>query len=202
MGSNPCDGCGADKPSQVLTGVGAFCDRCADARIAQVTGWPTLPEPPAPVVLTGPDRREHTLRYRLWRAPTGISIDLVEVKGGDDEGYEFSVLGTHDADITALIENVTAEARAEIANPSLSDDHGRTVIGDGDEVRGRVSHDPDGGPCRVVIDGRAMDWDELGHLLASYEGWRFRLTLTDRCGDVRPDADILDLPTGRGGERR
>jgi len=34
--------------------------------------------PPEPLVITGPDGRRHTLRYRIWRAPTGISVDLVE----------------------------------------------------------------------------------------------------------------------------
>lgn len=196
MSSAGCDDCGAYDASHTLTGVGTFCGRCADLRIAELTGWPTLPEPPPPLAITGPDRRQHILRYRLWRAPTGISVDLIEDKPGDQEGYEFSVLGAHDADMATLIDQVTSQAITEINNPCLSrNPHTHQTVTTDDKVRGRVSFDPDGGPCRVVIDGLAMDWDELLQLLASYEGWRFQLTLTDRCEDLRPDADILDLPT-------
>jgi hypothetical protein len=151
------------------------------------------------LVITGPDRRKHTLRFRLWRAPTGISVDLIEDRPGRGEGYEFRVLGAHDADITALIDHVRQQAITEINRQYLyRDRHTRQLaIGDRDQVAGRISFDPDGGPCRVVIDGREMDWDDLGHLLASYEGWRFRLTLCDPCDDLRPDADIVALPTQR-----
>ena len=43
----------------------------------------------------------------------------------------------------------------------------------------------------VVVDGSRLTWDELGHALEPYEGWRFCLVLEDPCDDLRPDADVI-----------
>src|SRR5882757_6456611 len=57
----------------------------------------------------------------------------------------------------------------------------------GEDVSGRLEWDPDGGPYRVVIDGRSLSWEEFGLTLGSFEGWRFRLVIEDRSADVRSD---------------
>jgi hypothetical protein len=44
-----------------------------------------------------------------------------------------------------------------------------------------------------VVDGRELSWNELGHAVSSFEGWRFRLVVEDRCDDLRPDAEIVTL---------
>lgn len=158
-------------------------------------GLPLLPDPPEPIVITGPDRRRHTLRWRLWRTPTGICVEVREQRRDGNEGYEFAVLGAHDADLNELIGQVRERARREIGRHYLQRDRhaGGWLLGDDDEVAGRITFDPDGGPVRVVIDGRELDWDEFGQVLASFEGWRFRLQLAERCDDLRPDARILPL---------
>lgn len=61
-----------------LTNVGTFCDRCADRHVAALTGFAVLPDPPAPLTMTGPDGRRHRMVFRLRRAPTGISVELTE----------------------------------------------------------------------------------------------------------------------------
>jgi len=162
-------------------------------------GLPLLPDPPDPIVIRGPDGRRHTMRFRLWRAPTGISVELRETRSDRREGYEFAVLGAHEADVDALIGQVLAMARTEIGRRYLRRDRalGSWTLGDGDEAAGRLTHDPDGGSHRVVVDGRELSWDELGHALDSFEGWRFRLTIVDRCEDLRPDAQIVTLPADR-----
>ena len=47
--------------------------------------------------------------------------------------------------------------------------------------------EPDGGPHRVVVDGRSLSWEEFGGALSSFEGFEFRLVITDRLADVRSD---------------
>lgn len=186
-----CCECG-DRPADThLSGHGSLCDRCADAALAAVTGWPQLPQVPGPVVLTGPDGRTHRLRYRYFRAPTGISLCLVEDLGpaGQDGGYEFGVLGDHDADMTDLAAAVHAEAAAEIGSCYLEPD---TLTGApwsvADlETAGRFEFDPDGQAHGVVVDGRYLTWDEFGAALSSFEGWRFRLTIDDPLTDHRSD---------------
>jgi hypothetical protein len=36
----------------------------------------------------------------------------------------------------------------------------------------------------VVIDGREITWDELGRMVAAFEGWRFKLEFRDRSEEI------------------
>ncbi|MFE7115571.1 hypothetical protein ACFU99_09130 [Streptomyces sp. NPDC057654] len=184
-----CRKCGRSPADQWLNDEGPLCDLCLDEQIAAATGMPRLPAAPGPVEVVGLDGRRHVLRYRLWRAPTGISVRLVEECEGADDGFEFAVLGDHDADVDELAVRVRAEAEAEIARcyvePAPQGAGWRLT---GEEIAGRLIADLEGGPVRVVVDGRTLSWDELGEALASYEGWRFRLAIDASLTDVRSDA--------------
>lgn len=129
------------------------------------------------------------MRYRIWRAPTGISVELREEKtSGGEGGFKFGVLGDHDADVPMLVSAVRARAEAEMSRCYLEPDPGGsgwTLAGE--DVSGRLEWDPDGGPYRVVIDGRSLSWEEFGLALGSFEGWRFRMVIEDRSADVRSD---------------
>lgn len=199
-----CEGCGASVARTSLGGLW-LCDRCADRRVARVTGYPELPEPPPPVTLPDPDGRQHRLGFRVWRAPTGIEVELEEIGGADpDDGYHFAVLGSHDADVDVLVETVTRRATDAIARQQLEPHRHRAgwLLRD-DEVEGRLvwgAVRDGGGPYDVVIDGRRLTWDELGQALEPYEGWRFRFVLEDPCDDLRPDAEVIAMPAPRSQE--
>ena len=46
-------------------------------------------------------------------------------------------------------------------------------------LRGQIdSAGDDGGPV-VLVDDLEIGWDELGRLLASYEGWHLRIEIRD-----------------------
>ncbi len=192
-----CCDCGQHPAETWLSGVGPLCDRCADRRLAAATGFPQLPEPPAPVVITGPDGRAHRLRYRISRAPTGISLRLLEHEDPAAlGGYVFAILGEHDTEVADLAATLHAEAVAEIGRCYLEpDEYAAWVPGSpgwqvaNEEVAGRFEYDPDtgtNGPHGVVIDGRYLSWQEFGAALSSYEGWRFRLLIEDPSSDYHP----------------
>src|SRR5438552_2858112 len=105
----PCADCGIPQVRVYLDKV-PLCDRCADKRVAQLTGLPELPEPPPPLILTGPDGRRHELRYRAERVPTGVAVSLEEAGVPPGEGYQFEVLGAHDARVDQLGAEVRARA--------------------------------------------------------------------------------------------
>ncbi|MEU5417863.1 hypothetical protein [Streptomyces sp. NPDC020667] len=184
-----CRTCGRGPADQWLNDEGPLCDSCLDERIAAATGMPRLPASPPPVEVVGADGRRHVLRYRLWRAPTGISVRLVEERRAVDDGFEFAVLGDHDASVDELAARVRTEAEAEIGRSYLEpEEHSAGWRLTGEEVAGRLIADLDGGPVRVVVDGRMLTWDELGEALAPFEGWRFRLTIDEALTDIRSDA--------------
>ncbi len=184
-----CRECGRVPADQWLSNVGPLCDLCLDVRIAALTGMPRLPVAPGPVEVVGEDGSRHVLRYRLWRAPTGISVRLVEERRDTDDGFEFTVLGDHDADVDQMAARVRAEAEAEIGRCYLEPDpHGAGWKVANREAAGRLVADLEGGPMRVVVDGRTLSWDELGEALSSFEGWRFHLIIDDPLTDTRSDA--------------
>jgi len=183
-----CADCGAGQTQVVLDGK-RLCDRCADRRVAARTGWPELPDPPAPqVVVVGPDGRTHTMRIRLHRAPTGVAAEAVEFGCDPGEGYHVRVIGAHDVDVPMLVEQLRLQVRDEIATTYLEPNPSRPgwLLRD-HEVAGRLVWVSDGAPYAVVIDGRTLSWEDFGRTLESFEGWRFRLVIDD-IDDVRPDA--------------
>ena len=36
----------------------------------------------------------------------------------------------------------------------------------------------------VVIDGREISWDELGRMVAAFEGWQFKLEFPDLSEEI------------------
>jgi hypothetical protein len=178
----PCSTCGTPG-SGIRLNNRPYCDRCTDRHLAAATGWPTLPAPPPAEVIIGPDHQRHYVRYRLLRMPGGVVVLAEELGGPVHAGYRLELLCDHVADPSPLLERIRTETRAAIAHPYLKMDdwHGLTI--DGDIVAGRLEEpeedDPDlpeQGP-RVIIDGQAMSWAELGELLKSYVGWSFELRL-------------------------
>jgi hypothetical protein len=200
MGTEKCDDCGAANP-RVSLGDASLCDRCADRRVARMTGYPELPEPPPAISFTAPDGRRHELKFRWWRAPTGVEVEVEEIGVPVGEGYHFAVLGAHDAEVDELVAQVTQRAETEIGRQYLEPHPDRSGwLLYHDEVAGRLVCSDEhgiGGPYDVIVDGRTLTWAEFGHALEPYEGWRFRLVLEDRCEDVRPDAEVIPLAPSR-----
>jgi len=192
-----CEDCG-DPDASTRLGDVVVCHRCCDVRIVEYTGLPRLPDPPPPFLVRGPDGRDHHLRFKIWRAPTGIEVQLEEMGVPVGEGYRFAVLGDHDADVASLVARVRSLAESEVGRIYLEPARNREgwALSD-DEVAGQFVWNyqaGDGKPYRVIIDGRILSWEELGSTLESYDGWRFRLVIEDSIEDVRSDADIIELP--------
>lgn len=179
-----------------------LCDACYNDRAAALTGWPRLPRPPSPIVVTGPDGRDHELVFRVLRAPAGVEVKLEETGVGVREGYDFAVLGDHDAEVAPLLRQVRALAEREVGRQYLepAEHQAGWTVTDGDEVVGRFlwSDEGEGGlPYDVVIDGRTLSWAKFGQALAAYEGWNFRLLIEDRVVEALPEAEVIDIAQRR-----
>ena len=77
-----------------------------------------MPSVPGPVWLTGGDGRRHRMRYRIWRAPTGISVELREEEtSGGEGGFEFGLaLGSFEGwRFRLVIEDRSADVRSDPA---------------------------------------------------------------------------------------
>jgi len=190
-----CQECGAPDPRTWLDEV-PLCDRCLDRRMAELTGRPTLSDPPPPVTLSDAEGKPRTLHYRLLRQASGIEVELEEVSPRG-EGFHVGLLGAHDADVEELLDHVRRLAEAEVGRRQLEPNpHRAGWLMAGDELVGRLacSEGSDiGASYDVIVDGRRLTWDDLGRALEPFEGWRLRLVIEDRVEDLRPDAHVIDL---------
>jgi hypothetical protein len=188
-------------------GEAQLCDACYNDRASALTGSPPLPRPPPPIVITGPDGRSHRLTYRVLRAPAGVEVKLEETGVEPGEGYDFAVLGDHDAEVAPLLRQVRTVAEREVARQYLepAEHGGGWRVTDGDEVLGRFIWSDEGAagaPFDVVVDGRTLSWEQFGEALSAYEGWNFRLLIEDRVAAAEPeaefDAEVIDIVRHRG----
>ena len=55
-------------------------------------------------------------------------------------------------------------------------------IADHQVVQGRIEWDDaqDGRLPLLIIDGRDVSWDEFGRMLMTFEGWQFKLNISDK----------------------
>ena len=58
---------------------------------------------------------------------------------------------------------------------------GKLRVTDNRRVRGRFEWDDvtDGELPLLIIDGKAVTWDDFGRILMTYEGWQFKLDIYD-----------------------
>ena len=147
--------------------------------LGRSTGWPTLPDPPAPEVIVGPDGRRHFIRYRMLRMPTAVIALTEELSVPDGSGHRLEIHCNHFADPGLLLPRIQAQVRAAIAHPYVELNEWHAWNLPGHELGGRLeeAEDPEdvddaedtAGP-RLVVDGRSLSWEELGNLLKPYVG--------------------------------
>lgn len=118
----------------------------------------------------------------------GDKLSLESFESTSDEepsGYRFQIIGDPLADQFVLLGKLIEKMRRSLAVIHIRDtDLGLQIIDD--TVRGRIELDGSDDlrvPC-VVIDGRRVEWDELGHMLMMFEGWRFKLEVRDPSDEI------------------
>lgn len=103
--------------------------------------------------------------------PLGYTVRAREEKP-KGEGYEFaaySETSPYDA-----LRRLREKARRSLATRHLSRGHDMLH----DRLRGRITSDVHGGVL-LVVDGIAVDMDQLARLLSPLDGWEFELSIID-----------------------
>ncbi len=113
------------------------------------------------------------------------ALEMDEHENGGTAGYELAVGGPADADPIELFARLSAKLQRDLSRRHLEETDGGPMIGREHVVRGRIEWDDDSGgriPL-LVIDGRPVSWEQLGRMVMSYEGWRFKLEMRDPVED-------------------
>lgn len=118
----------------------------------------------------------------------GIAIDAYELRGGCQAGYRFEVIGEPDDDPPQLLGRLIGKLRPALALTHLEETEHGPQMNDRLTLRGTVHSDPDADHRvpMVVINGREISWNELGRIVATFEGWQFKLEFRDRSEELWP----------------
>ncbi len=189
-----CDACHQPTPAHDVVNYGSMeggyrklCGRCFNGAAASRLGLQGFEHVVfEPVRMVDGRGAELEFRFRSWLCGTGLAIDAFELRDGSPAGYRFQVIGEPDDDPLELLGKLIGKMRRALALTHLEDTDLGPQVNDGLVLRGTVDSDPeeDHGVPMVVVDGSELSWDELGRMVATFEGWQFKLEFRDRSDEV------------------
>ena len=189
-----CDACHQPTPAHDVVNYGSMeggyrklCGRCFNGAAASRLGLQGFEHVVfEPVRMVDGRGTEHEFRFRSWLCGTGLAIDAFELRDGSPAGYRFQVIGEPDDDPLELLGKLIGKMRRALALTHLEDTDLGPQVNDGLVLLGTVDSDPeeDHGVPMVVVDGSELSWDELGRMVATFEGWQFKLEFRDRSDEV------------------
>ncbi len=187
-----CDKCHSGVPEFEITHFGSLetgyrdlCSRCYNEEIARRSGLTFTHIAFLPMELPDANRATHRFHFVLRLLGTRLSLEAVEVKAGEREGYEFQVHGAANADPFDLMTRLLEQMRHDLATTYLVEgDLGLAISGT--TVRGQLTCDPESADYMplLVIDGREVSWEQFGRMLMTFEGWRIHLEIQDPSEEV------------------
>jgi hypothetical protein len=189
-----CDACGQGTPGYDIVHYGSIergyrrlCGRCFNTQMAKAAGLEGFEHANfEPVGLTDCKGELHEFHFRTHLFGTGVALDAFELRKGEPAGYSFQIIGDPEDDLMVLLGRLVEKMRRALLVKHLKDDDYGLQIADDRVVRGRIECDDahDGRLPLLVIDGREIDWDQFGHMLMSYEGAQFKLTIADKSEEL------------------
>ena len=106
-----------------------------------------------------------------YEGPLGYTVRARE-ENPKGEGYEFAVY--RETSPYIALGRLRQKAQRSMATRHLSS--GRDMLHD--KLQGRITSDGRG-HVLLVVDGLAVDMDELARFLSTHEGWEFELRIKD-----------------------
>ncbi len=163
-----------------VSGVGDRCYGCFNEEMAERLGVAFDNTSLQPIVLADHDDVRRTFEIRAMLVPTGHAMiaQKVPYRRG---GYRFEVLGDFEADALELFKRLYQKMRAEMNVRYIERTEHGWHLTDRDGLVGRIEwdEDTDGKTPILVVDGKALSWDEVGRMLMTFEGFTLRARVED-----------------------
>ena len=164
-----------------VAGEGPRCYPCFNRGTANRLGI-DFDEPQfKPIVVADADGTEHTFTIRSMLVPTGHEMEAIELIGKEAVGYRFVVLGDSASDSWDLFQRLYATIRREVGIRHVHRTQFGWQLTDDQRFTGRIEWDPDSDTRLplVVIDGKAFTWEQVGHMLMTFEGFTIEARIKD-----------------------
>ena len=139
-----------------------------------------------PVHLPDANGTVHEFHFRSLLFGDKLSLEAFDSTSGEEpSGYRFQIVGDPLSDQFVLLGKLIEKMRRLLAIAHVRDsDLGLQIVDE--TVCGRIEWDGEVDshrPC-VIIDGRRVEWDELGRMLMPFEGWQFKLEVCDPSDEI------------------
>ena len=166
----------SEKESRVV------CTRCFNKRVAGVDFEHPVFEP---VVLADAAGNAHTFHFTTRHGGSHLAVEAFEVEDGHATGYQFQVLDDPDEDPIKVFKRLFERMRRALGRRHIENaEHGPQIAksAEGWIVRGRIDRDQDedGRVPLLIVDGRSYTWEEMGHMLATFEGFEVKMEIHDK----------------------
>ncbi len=185
------------RPEQTIsvTGVGERCYVCFNAETAGRMGVAFDNTPLQPIEVADADGVVRHFEIRSILCATGHEMIAEEVpRPTDGGGYRFAVLGDFEADAWGLFQRLHAKMRHEMGDRHIQYTEYGWQLTKRESLVGRIESDLNADDRRplLIVDGKALTWDDVGRMLMTYEGFTLRVAVEDSIEVVgRP---LLDSP--------
>ena len=189
-----CDNCGQTGPGYDFVHIGSaekgyrqLCSRCFNTEVAKAAGIEGFEHATfESIALIDCSGKVHEFYFRTRLLVTGIALDAFELREGNPAGYFFQIIGDLGDDQFVLFGRLVEKMRRALSVEHLKRGESGFEISDQRIVRGRIAWDESQGGYLplLVIDGREISWDELGHMLMTFEGWQFKLAISDKSEEL------------------
>ena len=167
-----------------------LCTQCFNAEIAKHAGIEDFDNSSIdPISIVGADGINHEFHFQTRLLGDIVSLEAFEVKDGAPAGYQFQLIADPGEERFEQLARMVKRIRSALATQYLEDSSLGLQIKNM-QVQGRIEadmregHDPFGHrPPVLVIDGKEVDWEEVGRMLMTFEGFQFKLQLMDPSED-------------------
>jgi hypothetical protein len=118
---------------------------------------------------------------RVVHYPDLQPVTVRDTGGHSHTFHRFAVLGDFEADAMSLFALVYEKIRTALARQQVRRGEFGWQLELDEPVSGRIEHDPESdlGLPIVTIDGREFRWEQLGHMLMTFEGFNLELCVRD-----------------------
>ena len=184
-----CDGCGQLTPAYNVVNYGSadqgykqLCGQCFNAEAARLDDLIDFQDAKfEPILLVDCTGKAHNFYFRTRLFGPGIALDAFELRHGYPAGYRFQIIGDPKDDLLALFARLLERMRRALSIKHIKRGSLGLQIADR-VVQGLIEWDDaaEGRVPLIVVDGRAITWEEFGRMLMTFEGWQFKLEIRDK----------------------
>jgi len=155
-----------------------LCIECYNREMADYAGIDFQHHQFSSVEISDEEGNKHLFYFVTRLLGAEVSIEAYEEDA--DPGYSFQVHGEAE-DVQKLYRKLLGKMRRALTWQHIVKEKGRLALADELTVRGRFEWDDetDGQLPLLVIDGKAVTWDEFGRILMTFEGWQFKIEIYD-----------------------